>query len=385
MRENYTYHFHGLSVETGGYRYELTSDYKGFVLFIGDFDGLTTSMSALNYLTHCISTGKEAIKWLKDKHFRYGSLPNVIIIQTEIDELRSFDFIRALKGIGYLSHIPVIFISEHPSKEERDEAIRVGADDYFINTVQPADLDFRIDFLTRLQELEQESAEDVSGQSEDSLIGDLKNIHLWPLKRAFDVVLSAMALLFLSPLFLLIAVAIKLDSKGPVFYVSKRAGKGYQIFDFYKFRTMKVNAESELDQVRHLNLYGDSDNLDGDALFFKVKNDPRTTQLGSFLRRTSLDELPQLINVLKGDMSLVGNRPLPLYEAEKMTKDQWAMRFFAPAGITGLWQITKGETQYLSEEERVSLDMQYARDNSLWFDLRIILKTPMALLQREEL
>ena len=117
-------------------------------------------------------------------------------------------------------------------------------------------------------------------------------------------------------------------------------------------------------------------------MFCKIKNDPRVTRLGQFLRDTSLDELPQLFNVLKGDMSLVGNRPLPLYEAEKLTKDQIAWRFLAPAGITGLWQVTKRGKDNMSEEERIQLDMEYAMKNSFLYDLKILFSTIPALLQK---
>jgi lipopolysaccharide/colanic/teichoic acid biosynthesis glycosyltransferase len=185
----------------------------------------------------------------------------------------------------------------------------------------------------------------------------------------------------LSPLLILIAILVKLDSKGPVFYISKRAGNGYKIFDFYKFRSMRTGADAELKNLSHLNQYTDTPS---DSVFFKLKNDPRVTKLGSFLRNTSLDELPQLINVLKGDMSLVGNRPLPLYEAEKLTKDQIAWRFLAPAGITGLWQVTKRGKAEMSEEERIQLDMQYAMNNSFVYDLKILWSTIPALLQKEK-
>ena len=131
------------------------------------------------------------------------------------------------------------------------------------------------------------------------------------LKRLIDIIFSAIALIILSPIFIVIAICVKLESKGPVFYKSLRAGKGYKVFTFFKFRTMVVNAEDMVKDLKHLNEYKDYKG----SYFFKIKDDPRVTKVGQFLRKTSLDELPQLINVLKGDMSLVGNRPLPLYEA----------------------------------------------------------------------
>ncbi|MBC9928788.1 sugar transferase [Chitinophaga qingshengii] len=200
------------------------------------------------------------------------------------------------------------------------------------------------------------------------------------LKRTFDIVASACLLLIASPVMLLIAIAIKLESKGNVFYASPRAGKNYKIFKFYKFRTMVADADKQLSKLQHLNQYsGDGKG----AVFYKVSNDPRVTRLGSFLRNTSLDEIPQLFNVLKGDMSLVGNRPLPLYEAATLTTDEWAERFIAPAGITGLWQISKRGKKEMSAEERIELDINYAHRNSFAYDMWLIMNTPKALIQKD--
>ena len=189
-------------------------------------------------------------------------------------------------------------------------------------------------------------------------------------KRLFDVLFSGTLLLLLTPLFLVVAILIKLESKGPVFYWQPRVGTNYKIFKFYKFRSMKVNADKMVDQLKDQNHYQSEelikDNQQDDSIvligddsivsesqylnekesendnsFFKVQDDPRITRIGKFIRNTSIDELPQLVNVLIGDMSVVGNRPLPLYEAEKLTDDRWTERFMAPAGITGLWQVTE--------------------------------------------
>jgi len=197
------------------------------------------------------------------------------------------------------------------------------------------------------------------------------------LKRAFDLVLSITALILLSPIYLIVAILIKLDSKGPVFYASKRVGTGYQIFNFYKFRSMRVNADKEVESLKKDNQYGDS-------AFFKVQNDPRVTKLGAFLRSSSLDELPQLFNVVKGHMSIVGNRPLPLYEAEQLTTDEWSMRFLGPAGITGLWQIIKRGKSDMSDRERKKLDNFYTKKFTIWLDLKIVFMTIPALFQKEK-
>ncbi|MCK9451185.1 MAG: sugar transferase [Bacteroidales bacterium] len=230
----------------------------------------------------------------------------------------------------------------------------------------------------------------------------------------------------MSPILILVAAAIWLESKGKVFYTSKRVGTGYKIFDFYKLRSMRIGADAALKDLKHLNQY----DLDApkDAInpedcprcsalpegefcsemlyaegkkiceywyfenrkqkaastFIKIKDDPRITKVGKLIRNTSIDELPQLVNVLKGDMSIVGNRPLPLYEAEMLTSDDWSERFMGPAGITGLWQVEKrGKKGQMSEEERKALDNQYARTYSFWGDIKLILKTIPALFQKE--
>lgn len=241
---------------------------------------------------------------------------------------------------------------------------------------------------------------------------------LW--KRSFDILFASVALLLLSPLLILITILIKLDSKGPIFYASKRAGRDYQVFDFYKFRTMRTGADKELEELkRNLNQYrvdkdddtpvtyeckacaqGNCTKLaidnqiicekqymlmskEGDAAFVKIKNDPRITKLGAFLRNTSIDELPQLFNILKGDMSVVGNRPLPLYEAEILTTDNGSPRFSAPAGLTGLWQVRKRGQDSMSEEERKSLDNEYAQNYSFWMDIKLIIQTLGVFIQKE--
>jgi len=202
--------------------------------------------------------------------------------------------------------------------------------------------------------------------------------HQYILKRSLDIILSATCLLILSPLIILISLAIKLESKGPIFYRSKRAGEWYKVFTFFKFRTMIVNADSMIADLQYMNEYKDFQQ----SFFFKLKDDPRVTRVGKILRKTSLDELPQLFNVLKGDMSLVGNRPLPLYEAKTITVDKSAKRFFAPAGITGLWQV-KGRSNYdLTVQERINMDIDYADKHSFLFDLKILLKTPKELIHK---
>ncbi len=248
------------------------------------------------------------------------------------------------------------------------------------------------------------------------------------LKRAFDILFAGTALICLSPLFLIIYLWIKIESKGPAFYYALRVGTGYRVFKFYKFRSMYADADKRLKDLKHLNQYATNkdaepipiaDDLDlrclecktaditcrfpiyadniqwceksyienksskAGSAFFKLKNDPRITKVGKFIRNTSIDELPQLWNVIIGDMSIVGNRPLPLYEAEKLTSDRYALRFLAPAGITGLWQVEKRGKGEMSEDERLMLDNKYAENHSFINDIRLILKTIPALFQSE--
>jgi lipopolysaccharide/colanic/teichoic acid biosynthesis glycosyltransferase len=202
------------------------------------------------------------------------------------------------------------------------------------------------------------------------------------LKRIFDVTIASVALIILAPIFLVISMTILVESKGPVFYVSKRAGKGYRIFNFIKFRTMHMGADKNINEFEHLNQYRIS-SASGPR-FVKIVNDPRITRFGSLLRKTSLDELPQLFNVLLGDMSIVGNRPLPLYEAATLTTDDCASRFMAPAGITGLWQIKKRGKENMSVEERINLDIDYANNSNFMNDLWIIANTPSAMIQKSK-
>jgi lipopolysaccharide/colanic/teichoic acid biosynthesis glycosyltransferase len=199
-------------------------------------------------------------------------------------------------------------------------------------------------------------------------------------KRFFDIAISSILLILLFPLFVFVGLAIKLESRGPIFYISKRVGKHYKVFPMIKFRSMRDGDDQALSEITHLNMYGSELNT---SAFVKIKNDPRVSEVGKFLRKTSIDEFPQLLNVLLGHMSIVGNRPLPLYEAEKLLLNDYVSRFDAPAGITGLWQVIKKDRPNMDEYDRIQLDIKYAREFSLLNDLWILLKTPSALLQNQ--
>ena len=267
-------------------------------------------------------------------------------------------------------------------------------------------------------------------------------IPLW--KRLFDIFFSLLAIIILSPVFIITAIAIRLESKGPVIFKSKRVGTNYTVFNFLKFRSMYADAEQRLKEVAKEagNQYAEKDQpeegkdnqsvitaplgdeaemlmmdmgmesammisddevmLVGDDFvvaesdfnrekeeennnaFVKIENDPRVTKVGKFIRKYSIDELPQLFNILRGDMSIVGNRPLPLYEAEKLTIDSSIDRFMAPAGLTGLWQVEeRGKGGLMSAEERKQLDITYGQTYCFTLDMKIIFRTLTAFIQKD--
>ncbi|MGZ3757565.1 MAG: sugar transferase [Mucilaginibacter sp.] len=315
-----------------------------------------------------------------------------------------------------VTNVPLFLIVNHLNNNLRKLALTGGIVDVFRLPLKPKRIEKRANFLI-----------DNWDQLKNNLqphIPTTKKIELS--KRIFDLVFAGSVLLVLSPLFLIIYILIKLESKGPAFYYSLRVGTGYKVFKFYKFRSMFVNADKRIKDLTHLNqynidaasdkaetmlnnglcdecksygkcqypLYADNNSwcekdfryskkASAGSAFFKIKNDPRITKVGNFIRNTSIDELPQLWNVIIGDMSIVGNRPLPLYEAEKLTTDKYVLRFSAPAGITGLWQVEKRGKGEMSEEERLMLDNTYAQNHSFKNDVKLILKTIPALLQKE--
>jgi exopolysaccharide biosynthesis polyprenyl glycosylphosphotransferase len=196
----------------------------------------------------------------------------------------------------------------------------------------------------------------------------------WPLlvKRVLDVVVASALIVALAPLFLVLAALVKLTSPGPVFFVQERLGLHKRRFRMVKFRTMVADAEQMVAAFEHLN--------DASGPVFKMRNDPRVTPLGAILRKTSMDELPQLWNVIKGDLSLVGPRPLPVRDYEGFDRDWHRRRFSVRPGITCLWQI--GGRSNVGFERWMDLDVQYIDTWTLWLDIKILLKTIPAVLRR---
>jgi lipopolysaccharide/colanic/teichoic acid biosynthesis glycosyltransferase len=332
-------------------------------------------------------------------------------------------------------NIYIVLITESISPEERKTYIECGVNDTIKKGATVTELNKKILFISE--------RENILFDDEAPKYGILKfKIPVW--KRLFDIVFSCLAIIILSPVFILTAIAIRLESKGPILFKSKRVGTNYTIFEFLKFRSMYVDAEQQLqDLSKDRNQYagaaspndesqevkstitaplGEQAELDmmnmglesdmmisdeeimlvGDDYvvaesdfnkkkeeeinnaFVKIENDPRVTKVGRFIRKYSIDELPQLFNILKGDMSIVGNRPLPLYEAEKLTADSSIDRFMAPAGLTGLWQVEeRGRGGMMSAEERKQLDITYGQTYNFMLDMKIIFRTLTAFVQKE--
>lgn len=312
----------------------------------------------------------------------------------------------------------MLLITKGLDKEESAQYLKCGINDTISPDADADSLSAKIEWIIKRQE--QLYIRDRQKSDPDKHFV----LPLW--KRCFDIVFAGCSVIILSPILILTALAIRIESPGPVIYRSKRVGSNYHIFDFFKFRSMYVDADKRLEDLSAQNQYkkedgtGEtkaksftaedlSDILEGDASdllisddliipedefaeqqqqdrdnpYVKIEKDPRVTHVGRFIRKYSLDELPQLFNILKGDMSVVGNRPLPLYEAEMLTNDNSIDRFMAPAGLTGLWQVEKrGDSGKLSAQERKDLDLKYGREFSFALDIKILFKTLTAFVQK---
>jgi lipopolysaccharide/colanic/teichoic acid biosynthesis glycosyltransferase len=352
--------------------------------------------------------------------------PDAILCDADLYGGDSFGLHNYIRSNPVYNRVPFILLCREFRETLFQRAFREKIDDLFILPLPPVKCILgRIDFLRR------------SGVHNHPSADPEKHEESWRVpvsKRLFDLVAASLALVLLSPLLLLVILAIRLESKGKVYYTSRRVGQ--KPFNLYKLRSMRTGSDSEIHRLagknnkysrekKHAEIdyslpcpqrcsqnsepdtctpplylediticeywYGAQRTLvNGEKpTFIKIDNDPRVTRVGSFIRKTSIDELPQLFNVIRGDMSLVGNRPLPLYEAEKLTTDAKSRRFLAPAGLTGLWQIeSHSHTGSLSEEDRIRMDISYAdlfinKKYSIWIDLKIIMRTIPVLYQKE--
>ncbi len=311
-----------------------------------------------------------ALRWLESRVEKVETFQFPYAVVFHLDFLRKdgFEIVRRMARNEDLRFVPVIALTEKEEQIDQKELIENGIDDCYMMPVEWSMLENRLEFLGAFKPRLMRN-QPILAVNKDF---DLK-IPVW--KRALDIVGAGTALVLASPILAFVAAAIAIESRGgKIFYSQKRAGRGYQVFDFWKFRSMYPDADQRLAELMKMNQYGD-------GKFFKIENDPRITKIGKIIRKYSIDELPQLWNILRGDMSLVGNRPLPLYEAEALTNDEWAERFMAPAGLTGLWQVTKRGQKNMSDEERIALDIAYSREFSGWMDAKILVKTLSAFKQ----
>ena len=326
-------------------------------------------------------------------------------------------------------NVYIVLMTDTMTEEDRNIYLKCGINDTIHLEASVTELNKKIQFIS--------DREGILFSNEAPWRGILKfKIPVW--KRLFDIIVASLAIILLSPVFILTAIAIRMESKGPILFKSKRVGTNYAIFDFLKFRSMYVDAEHQLKELSKernqykeqeaeepkstitaplgdqaemamMNMGMESGMMIGDEeimlvgddfvvaesdfnkqkedennnAFVKIEDDPRVTKVGKFIRKFSIDELPQLFNILKGDMSIVGNRPLPLYEAEKLTADSSIDRFMAPAGLTGLWQVEeRGRGGAMSAEERKQLDITYGQTYSFLLDMKIILRTFTAFKQK---
>ena len=353
-----------------------------------------------------VSSSRKAAKVIDGIRERY----NISILYEQTD-VREADCIEITYLRKRYPRVYITLITEALEPEHRKSYLQAGVN----NTLPPHAEENSIQHMNAYLKARKESKLKEFSETHRKVLNTFR-LPMW--KRTFDILFAGTAVIILSPILIGTAIAIRMESKGKVSI--------NQIFDFLKFRSMYTNADKRLKELNALNQYqieevesSDEgpeirfDDLAGtpdeeetllisddfvvseqdflkqkekakNNTFVKLENDPRVTRVGRFIRKYSIDELPQLFNILKGDMSIVGNRPLPLYEAEQLTSDAYIDRFMAPAGLTGLWQVEKrGGAGKLSAEERKQLDIKYARDFSFWLDMKIIFKTLTAFVQKE--
>ena len=325
----------------------------------------------------------EATLYLNQLYLQNMRLPDVLFIDLPFDEADFDQFCANLKSNIIFDTLPIIYSEKQLTKSQLNKLHQSQSVDDIV-TLHSNHIDFfsKVLFLKQSKLYNQCASGKLQKLRRQAIQIKLpaKNWSIF-IKRSLDIVIALFAITALLPIFIIIALGIRIESRGPVFYAALRAGRGFKVFNFFKFRSMVTDADKHVEKLSALNQYAISDE---GPKFFKINNDPRITRFGKFLRNTSADELPQLFNVLIGDMSLVGNRPLPIYEAVTLTTDEFVERFSAPAGITGLWQVNKRGKSDMSIEERINLDITYSRNCNFMYDLNILVKTPLALFQKSD-
>ena len=260
-------------------------------------------------------------------------------------------------------NIYIVLIAPEMTREEKISYLQAGTDCVISESTSKEDLVKLLGIAEKCKRMEKARKPQI--KEPDLAIFKLP---LW--KRVFDIIFSSMALLCLSPIFIITVIWIKLEDKGPAFYKSKRVGSNYKVFDFYKFRSMYKDAEARKKELMASN--------EVKGLMFKMEDDPRITKVGKFIRKTSIDELPQFWNVLRGDMSLVGTRPPTVDEFEHYEAKHKCRLSMTP-GLTGLWQIS-GRSDIKDFDEVVRLDMQYIDNWSILKDIKILILTVKVVL-----
>ncbi len=364
-----------------------TSDYKlvtaRALLFVGFNDGFDAVINnfphhSAQYQYAMETSGFRAFLWLKERVEKLETyhLPYAVFCDLEWLMRDGYRLAQQMAAHPDLCSVPLVVFTQKGKPANKSALASNGIDDCYTIPVDWSMLESRLAFLNQFKPKVLETSNRVKPEH--------FKFKLPLAKRVFDIIGASLGILGTIWIWLPIMLAIRIESRGAVVYKSKRVGAGYQVFEFLKFRSMYVGAEDQLQALQHLNVY--QNQMPGSKpVFVKIASDPRVTRVGRFIRKYSIDELPQLINVLRGDMSLVGNRPLPLYEAEALTSDAWSARFLAPAGITGLWQISKRRYPNMTAEERIQLDIAYAqRKYSVLNDLKIAVKTFSTFVQKED-
>ena len=389
------------------------------VLYVGKESNLIHLISKESNISLIVkASGFEVLKELEENEHIH-----IICVEYKLPGKNGLYFLNKVKSFKKLRDLPCILLQSQYNQKVLQDTFSKGINDYYLLQSHSYDK-----IIERIKSLFWKGI-----NNEIPVLDQTKTEYRIPwTKRLFDITVATTLLILLSPILLITILAIRLESKGKIYYTSKRVGR--KTFDFYKFRSMRVGSDKLLKELAEKNNqyatskpkrenkendscsrcdelpegeFCSSVKYDGNRMicdymhlrnkeasgkerssFIKIVHDPRVTKIGKIIRNTSIDELPQLINVIKGDMSLVGNRPLPVYEAETLTKDQLSKRFLAPAGITGLWQVElRGKGGEMSEEERIELDNKYAayftsNNYSFWFDIKILLRTVPALFQQ---